>query len=346
MASTRQQFCGDTVNIFGREDQNFQWSRAYSYYSSPAAQNEVIWTSGIARAGCVPEVFDCKELVSWCADKFISDQRIIPLRDHSSVSLSPQVFRQMLRLSEPTLTFKGEDSKQFLRKHNNGLDLLPEFLEDPMVVPEDITSLQVSSFRNPFREIAWLFTRITGQESTTTISRMALYILYFTVKEQAIFYWGKLISHEICSQLSSFKKEKKFYMSSYLVFAIAHCCQFPKLSLSKKVNWEFDPVTFWYQALWKHKASHYFYEVFNGFVSVFKVLLLGEDAPRISDQATRFLDRKGALEHMDNYTVIRIFGSREKPALLPCHITDIMFVTEVARQYNYWLHLFQEKRKK
>jgi hypothetical protein len=65
--------------------------------------------------------------------------------------------------------------------------------------------------------------------------------------------------------------------------------------------------------LWKHKASHCFYEVFNDFVSVFKVLLLGEDAPRISDQATKFLDRKGALEQMDNYSVIRIFGSKEKP---------------------------------
>jgi hypothetical protein len=116
MASARQQLCGDTVNIFRHEDQNFQWSREYSYYSSPATQNEVIWTSGIAHAGCVPEVFDCKELVSWCADKFISDKIIIPLRDRSSVSLSPQVFHQMLRLSEPTLTFKGEDSKQFLEK--------------------------------------------------------------------------------------------------------------------------------------------------------------------------------------------------------------------------------------
>jgi hypothetical protein len=135
-------------------------------------------------------------------------------------------------------------------------------------------------------------------------------------------------------------------MSSYLVFGIVHHCQFPKLSLSKKVNWEFDPVTFWYQALWKHKASHCFYEVFNDFISVFKVLLLREDAPRISDQATRFLDRKGALEKMDNYNVIRIFGSKEKPALLPCHITYIMFVTEIARQYNYWLHIFHEKRKK
>jgi hypothetical protein len=81
-------------------------------------------------------------------------------------------------------------------------------------------------------------------------------------------------------------------------------------------------------------------------VSVFKVLLIEEDAPCISEQATDFLDKKGTLEHLDNYTVIRIFGSKEKPALLPCHITDIMFVAEVARQYNYWLHILQKKRKK
>jgi hypothetical protein len=72
--TTRQQLCGDTLNIFGREDQNFQWSRAYSYYSSPPAQKDVIWTSGIARAGCVPEVFDCKELVAWCVEKYVSSQ--------------------------------------------------------------------------------------------------------------------------------------------------------------------------------------------------------------------------------------------------------------------------------
>jgi hypothetical protein len=29
MASTRQQFYGDIVNIFGCEDQNFEWFRAY-----------------------------------------------------------------------------------------------------------------------------------------------------------------------------------------------------------------------------------------------------------------------------------------------------------------------------
>jgi hypothetical protein len=96
------------------------------------------------------------------------------LRDLSHVSLSPQVFRKMLRLSEPTLTSRGEDYKEFLKNHDNELDILPKFLEDPMTVPKDIIRLQVSSFRNPFREISWLFTRITGQESTSSISRMII----------------------------------------------------------------------------------------------------------------------------------------------------------------------------
>jgi hypothetical protein len=79
---------------------------------------------------------------------------MIQLEDHSHVSLSPQVFRKMLRLPEPTLTFKGEDCKDFLKKHDNNLDLLPEFLDNHAAIPEDIMRLQVILFKNPFREIA------------------------------------------------------------------------------------------------------------------------------------------------------------------------------------------------
>jgi hypothetical protein len=69
----------------------------------------------------------------------------------------------MLKLLEPTLTFKGEYCRHFLKKHDNGMDILLEFLENPMVVPEDITRIRVGSFRNPFWEIVWLFTRLRGQ---------------------------------------------------------------------------------------------------------------------------------------------------------------------------------------
>jgi hypothetical protein len=47
----------------------------------------------------------------------------------------------MLIFLEPTFTFKGEGWKKFLKKHDNGLDLLPEFLEDPMTFLEDIACL-------------------------------------------------------------------------------------------------------------------------------------------------------------------------------------------------------------
>jgi hypothetical protein len=71
----------------------------------------------------------------------------------------------MLNLPQPTLTFKGEYSRDFLKRNENGLDLLLEFLENPMTIPKDITRLQVNLFKNPLQEVAWLFTRVTGQES-------------------------------------------------------------------------------------------------------------------------------------------------------------------------------------
>jgi hypothetical protein len=93
----------------------------------------------------------------------------------------------MLKLLDLMLTFKGEDCRYFLKGHNNGLDLLPKYLENPASILEDITMIKVDSFKNPFHEIAWFFTRLTGQESIVTIYRMILYILYFTLKEQSIF---------------------------------------------------------------------------------------------------------------------------------------------------------------
>jgi hypothetical protein len=66
----------------------------------------------------------------------------------------------------------------------------------------------------------------------------------------------------------------------------------------------------------------------------------------MSDQASKFLDRKGTLEQIENYNVIRIFGSKENTSFLPCHISDRMFVAKIIRNYTYWLHFFNEKRKK
>jgi hypothetical protein len=58
------------------------------------------------------------------------------------------------------------------------------------------------------------------------------------------------------------------------------------------------------------------------------------------------LNRKGTLEQEENHSVLMVFGSKENPTFPPCHITDKMFVAEIARQYNHWLHFFHDKKKK
>jgi hypothetical protein len=61
----------------------------------------------------------------------------------------------MLNLLELTLTFKGEDCRDFLKKYDNGMDLLREYLENTVAIPKYISRIQVSSFKNPFQEIDW-----------------------------------------------------------------------------------------------------------------------------------------------------------------------------------------------
>jgi hypothetical protein len=70
-----------------------------------------------------------------------------------------------------------------------------------------------------------------------------------------------------------------------------------------------------------------FYEFFNDFVLVLKDFLFGQDTPIISAQSSKFMDRKGTLEQMENYNVIKIFSFKENPSFLPCHILEKMFVT-------------------
>jgi hypothetical protein len=228
-------FCGDTLNTFAREDPKYHWSRAYKHYSTFRLKKEILMIFGyleLLRQG-VPEVFDATELVIWCTDNYEKNQRIIQLQGQSLISLVPSTFSRMLRLPEPTMTFKAEEAKDFMKSRNGGWDLLPQYLEDPTTMPEDISTIQVSQLRKPYQDMAWILARILGQESTATIPCLSLYILYFSIQKKAIFDWSKIISSEISFQLSNFKRDKKFYMSTYLIFSIVYCHVFQGLHLAK-----------------------------------------------------------------------------------------------------------------
>jgi hypothetical protein len=169
---------------------------------------------------------------------------------------------------------------------------------------------------------------------------LKLYILHFTVHENTIFYWAKIISNEVTTQLINFKAEKKFYIVYYLVFVITYCHVFKGLIIAKRVNSKVDHVTMLYQALWRKKVGHHFYEVYNNFMSKFKKLLFGEDTSRLSLEASTFLNGKGVLEKMNDYNIIMVFCSHEKTIFLPYYVSNKLFVIEVERQYIFWFYTF------
>jgi hypothetical protein len=193
-------FCGDTLNTFAREDPKNHWSRDYRYYSSlsPEGNNSNdVWVSGIAKLGCVSEVFDAKDLVIWCTNNFEKDQRIIKLNGWSPISLLPTNLSEMLKLLRPTSIFKAEKIEDFIKAKNGGRDLFPQCFEDPTTAPKDLSTFQVSLFKMPYKEMDWLLARVLGLESTAIIPCLDFYVLHYSVKGKMIFDWSKIISSEI-----------------------------------------------------------------------------------------------------------------------------------------------------
>jgi hypothetical protein len=107
----------------------------------PERNQNKTWKLGISLDGCVPEVFDCKDIVSWSIDIFIQNQRGIILHNKSYIYLAPSTFKKMLESPELTVKFKGDEARIFLKENNNGLEILEEYLEDPSTITEDISKI-------------------------------------------------------------------------------------------------------------------------------------------------------------------------------------------------------------
>ena len=84
-----------------------------------------------------------------------------------------------MKFLEPNLVYKGGEARNFLKRRNNGIELLQEYFHDHVSMPEKISRIHVSSLKNPYKEIIWLFTRIVGQDSMETIPR--LYVILFVI---------------------------------------------------------------------------------------------------------------------------------------------------------------------
>jgi len=108
------------------------------------------------------------------------------------------------------MNFKSVEAEDFLKTKNGGFDLLQYYLEHPTILLEDFPSIQVHSLKNPYREMVWLFARVFKKESTVTVPRLTLYILYFSIHENTMFDWERIISSELSFLFGNFRKNKSF----------------------------------------------------------------------------------------------------------------------------------------
>jgi hypothetical protein len=129
----------------------------------------------------------------------------------------------------------------------------------------------------------------------TSVPRNIIYVLHFSLHENAIIDWGHIISSEVSFQLSNLKKTQKFYMTSYLIFTIAYCHVFEDLSRERSIDFNMEPVFAWYSSLWRHKAQYNFYPVHNNFISEFKKLVFGPNTSILSLEVATFLAGKEFL---------------------------------------------------
>jgi hypothetical protein len=70
------------------------------------------------------------------------------------------------------MNFKGSEVDAFLKAHNGGENLLENFLTEPSNDSANSSQIEVCSLKYPYKEFAWLFARIIGQESTTCCSKI------------------------------------------------------------------------------------------------------------------------------------------------------------------------------
>jgi hypothetical protein len=170
--------------------------------------------------------------------------------------------------------------------------------------------------------MAWLFGRVSRQEFTTTIPRLVLYILHFVIHEKAIYSWENIISGELSFRLSNFRKNNKFYMSSYIIFAITYChvfkgCVYPNKSIIKLTLFRCGTPPYG-----NRRSCIIFMKFIMHFISVFKKLILGPKTSRLSLEVATFLDKRGSFEAMEHFNIIRIYCSREKPSYLLYYVLD------------------------
>lgn len=160
---TKNHFVETLCTFLEKIDREFQWSKAYNWYSDLPTEDALkkhLRVSRLTKAGFLPKVFNVLEFMLWCEKCFDTTRRVIHVSDTSTqpISLNPIIFQRMLRLLEPNKEFKIAEADDFITNHGAPKRLLPHFIDSLFGIKINSFQFDVSILKEPFMDFSWLFT--------------------------------------------------------------------------------------------------------------------------------------------------------------------------------------------
>jgi hypothetical protein len=95
-------------------------------------------------------------------------------------------------------------------------------------------------------------------------------------------------------------KTKRFYMTSYLVLALAYCNTFEGMPPKGNVNFEEDPSSILVSHTLEAQGPIFFYQIQDSFIKECRSMLIGTEPSRVTEATMEFLKGKGVCVFEDN----------------------------------------------
>ena len=180
-------FHGDTFNSLEKIDKEFHWCKEYSWYLDLPVEDtssKHLRYIGLVKVECMLEVFGVPELVLWCPKCFDATKRIICVGDSSvlPISLIPIVFQKRMKFPNPNKELKLLEADDSISNHGGPKILLTDFKYSLFGVKTNAYQFDTDFLKDQFKEFAWLFARVTGQESTTYYPWYVMFVLCDTFR--------------------------------------------------------------------------------------------------------------------------------------------------------------------
>lgn len=223
-----------------------------------------------------------------------------------------------------------------------GAQIFESFLPKNVELPRTSPPYPASIFPEMSKKVISMVTRLLGYYTDQWVDEIVLgFLSTFAVCKQPslLFNYSQFLANEIHEQLVNYKVEGVFKYQSFLVYLMLYYQEDKFKFPLQKTDSEGNPwsVIHW-TSLVRNNSEEYSYTDFIDKLLYISLCLLRSDViPRIYPDIRKFLHlseqaKVGDWYLYQNYTEIRVYGSKLPPYRLPIFVPIRIFSLEYSRQ--------------